>query len=472
MGRKKKNIVLERIGIEAMAAEGNCVSRYDGQVIFVPDTAPGDVVDLRIVKKRKNYMEGRVLKFHHYSTLREEPFCQHFDLCGGCRWQHLQYEVQLKNKQQQVIDALQRIGKVALPSISPIVGAESTRYYRNKMEFTASSRRWLSQEEVASDADIDRTAIGFHLPGRFDRILDLEHCHLQPEPSNAIRLLVRDTARELGMEFYDPVAQAGHLRGVIIRTANTTGQVMVLVMFKKKDPANRQILEKLKAAFPEITSLFELINPKMNDSYADLEPSLFHGLPYIEEEMEGLRFRISPKAFYQTNSEQAYSLYKITREFAQLQGNETVYDLYTGTGTIANFVARQAKKVVGIEYVPEAIEDAKVNSEINGIGNTKFFAGDMKDLLTEAFVAEHGQPEVVITDPPRAGMHEDVVNTLLKVAPERIVYVSCNPATQARDLNLLDEAYAVKAVQPVDMFPHTHHVENVVLLEKRTKNAE
>ncbi len=462
----KKNIILPEVVIESVAAEGKCVGRFEGQVIFVADVAPGDVVDLRIIKKRKSYLEGRVEKYHHYSTLRSQPFCRHFDLCGGCKWQHIQYPEQLKYKQQQVVDNLQRIGKVALPAISPILPSEETRFYRNKLEYTFSNKKWLTREQINSGEDVDRTALGFHMPGRFDKVLDMDECHLQPNPSNAIRLAVRDYARKHEMEFFDLVQMHGLVRNLIIRTAST-GELMVIVQFGRYEESIKGLMNHIKEQFPEITSLQYIINQKLNETYHDQEIILFSGRDYIEEEMEGLRFRIGPKSFYQTNSQQAYTLYKVAREFAGLDGSQVVYDLYTGTGTIANFVARNAKKVIGVEYVPEAIEDAKINSTVNGIDNTIFYAGDMKDILTPGFVAEHGQPDVVITDPPRAGMHPDVIHTLLQVAPERIVYVSCNPATQARDLQLMDEQYKVAEVQPVDMFPHTHHVENVVLLEKR-----
>ena len=463
----KKNIILPEVVIESVAAEGKCVGRYEGQVVFVAGVAPGDVVDLRIIKKRKNYLEGRVEKYHHYSTLRAQPFCQHYELCGGCKWQHIQYPEQLKYKQQQVVDNLQRIGKVALPAIAPILPSEQTSFYRNKLEYTFSNKKWLTREQINSfGEDVDRTALGFHMPGRFDKVLDMEECHLQPDPSNTIRLAVRDYARKHEMEFYDLVNMHGLVRNLIIRTSST-GEIMVIVQFGRWEDSILGLMNYIKEQFPEITSLQYIINEKLNETYHDQEVVLFSGREYIEEEMEGLRFRIGPKSFYQTNSQQAYTLYKVAREFAGLDGSQVVYDLYTGTGTIANFVARQAKKVVGIEYVPEAIEDAKVNSAVNGIDNTIFFAGDMKDMLTPEFVAKHGQPDVVITDPPRAGMHPDVIQTLLQVAPERIVYVSCNPATQARDLQLMDTQYKVAEVQPVDMFPHTHHVENVVLLEKR-----
>lgn len=466
MRKKNKNIIIPEVLIDSVAAEGKCVGRHEGQVIFVAGVAPGDIVDLQIIKKRKNFLEGRAIKFHQYSDLRSEPFCRHFELCGGCKWQHLQYPAQLKFKQQQVTDNLQRIGKIALPGVKPILPSTQTTFYRNKLEYTFSNKKWLTREQIDSGDDVDRTALGFHMPGRFDKVLDMEECHLQPDPSNAIRLAVRDYARRHQMEFYDLVGMHGLVRNLIIRTAST-GELMVIMQFGRSEESIQGLMEHLKNSFPEITSLQYIINEKLNETYHDQEIILYSGRDYIEEEMEGLRFRIGPKSFYQTNSQQAYTLYKVAREFAGLDGSQVVYDLYTGTGTIANFVAPNAKKVVGIEYVPEAIEDAKVNSQVNGIDNTLFFAGDMKDILTADFVAEHGQPDVIITDPPRAGMHPDVVETLLKVAAQRIVYVSCNPATQARDLQLLDAAYKVSEVQPVDMFPHTHHVENVVLLEKR-----
>ena len=466
MKKFKKNIVIPEVLIDSVAAEGKCVGRHEGQVIFVAGVAPGDIVDLQIIKKRKSFLEGRAVKFHQYSNLRAEPFCRHFDLCGGCKWQHLQYETQLKYKQQQVTDNLQRIGKVALPVVSPILPSAETTFYRNKLEYTFSNKKWLTRQQIDSGEDVDRTALGFHMPGRFDKVLDMEECHLQPDPSNAIRLAVRDYAKEHEMEFYDLVGMHGLVRNLIIRTAST-GELMVIMQFGRNDDAIKGLMEHIQQQFPEITSLQYIINEKLNETYHDQEVVLFSGRDYIEEEMEGLRFRIGPKSFYQTNSLQAYTLYKVAREFAGLDGCQVVYDLYTGTGTIANFVARNAKKVVGIEYVPEAIEDAKINSRVNEIDNTIFFAGDMKDILTADFVVVHGRPDVIITDPPRAGMHPEVVETLLQIAAQRIVYISCNPATQARDLQLLDGAYKVSEVQPVDMFPHTHHVENVVLLEKR-----
>jgi 23S rRNA (uracil1939-C5)-methyltransferase len=467
MARLKKNQVLEKLEIATVAAEGKCVARYEGQVIFVQNVAPGDVADIRIIRDKKTYAEGMPVRFHSYSQLRQQPFCQHFNYCGGCKWQHLRYESQLQFKRQQVVDNLQRIGKISLPEVKPTIGSEKISMYRNKLEYTFSNRKWLTQEELQSGVEIRKDALGFHMSGRFDRVLDIEYCHLQPDPSNAIRNALRRFAHDENLPFYDLVENEGFIRNLIIRTSST-GETMVIVQFARPYMEEVQkVMEFLNREFPAITSLQYIINQKFNETYYDQEVVLFKGRAWIEEEMEGLRFRIGPKSFYQTNSDQAYTLYKVTRDYAALTGSEVVYDLYTGTGTIANFVARQAKKVIGVESVPEAIADAKINSDINGIGNTSFFAGDMRDLLTQDFIQQHGQPDVVITDPPRAGMHEDVVKTLLAVAPQRIVYVSCNPATQARDLQWLSEKYDVKEIQPVDMFPHTHHIENVVLLELR-----
>lgn len=456
-----------------MAAEGKSIARVDDYVVFVPYVVPGDVIDIQVKRKRHRYAEGVAVKFHQYSEQRVTPFCQHFGVCGGCKWQCLPYEAQLQHKQKQITDNLERIGKIELPEISPILGSKQTTYYRNKLEFTFSNKRWLTEEEIQQDVKYDQmNALGFHIPGAFDKVLAIEKCWLQTELSNEIRNAIRDFAIENNFPFFDLRSQEGILRNMVIRTS-TTGELMVILLAKIEQQEEMVLFEKLLQfvgnQFPQITSLLYVVNNKRNDTFADLEVNVFKGNDHIFEEMEGLRFKIGPKSFYQTNSEQAYELYKITREFAGLTGNELVYDLYTGTGTIANFVAKKAKKVIGIEYVPEAIEDAKVNSALNQIDNTLFYAGDMKDMLTQEFINEHGRPDVIITDPPRAGMHQDVVDTLLFAHPERIVYVSCNPATQARDLALLDKAYQVKAVQPVDMFPHTQHVENVVLLEKRKK---
>ena len=447
------------------------MAKVNELVIFVPYVVPGDVVDLQVKRKKNHYAEAVAVKFHEKSPLRTEPFCSHFGVCGGCKWQCLSYEEQLKYKQKQVFDNLTRIGKVELPEFRPILGSEKTRFYRNKLEFTFSNKRWLTEEEVKQDVKYDQmNAVGFHIPGAFDKVLAIDKCWLQDDISNQIRNAVRDYAYAHDFPFFDLRTQEGLLRNIMIRTSST-GELMVVLQCKVTDDEGRrkmeEILQFIADSFPQITSLMYVINNKCNDTIGDLDVEVFKGNDHIFEEMEGLRFKVGPKSFYQTNSEQAYNLYKVAREFAGLTGNELVYDLYTGTGTIANFVARQARKVVGIEYVPEAIEDAKVNSALNGIDNTLFYAGDMKDILTNDFIAEHGRPDVIITDPPRAGMHNDVIDVILAAEPKRIVYVSCNPATQARDLQLLDGKYKVTAVQPVDMFPHTHHVENVVQLERR-----
>lgn len=472
MARKKKELpLLEKVTITDVAAEGKAVAKVNELVIFVPYVVPGDVVDLQVKRKKNHYAEAVAVKFHEKSPLRTEPFCSHFGVCGGCKWQCLSYEEQLKYKQKQVFDNLTRIGKVELPEFRPILGSEKTRFYRNKLEFTFSNKRWLTEEEVKQDVKYDQmNAVGFHIPGAFDKVLAIDKCWLQDDISNQIRNAVRDYAYAHDFPFFDLRTQEGLLRNIMIRTSST-GELMVVLQCKVTDDEGRrkmeEILQFMADSFPQITSLMYVINNKCNDTIGDLDVEVFKGNDHIFEEMEGLRFKVGPKSFYQTNSEQAYNLYKVSREFAGLTGNELVYDLYTGTGTIANFVARQARKVVGIEYVPEAIEDAKVNSALNGIDNTLFYAGDMKDILTNDFIAEHGRPDVIITDPPRAGMHNDVIDVILAAEPKRIVYVSCNPATQARDLQLLDGKYKVTAVQPVDMFPHTHHVENVVQLERR-----
>lgn len=472
MARKKKELpLLEKVTITDVAAEGKAVAKVNELVIFVPYVVPGDVVDLQVKRKKNHYAEAVAVKFHEKSPLRTEPFCSHFGVCGGCKWQCLSYEEQLKYKQKQVFDNLTRIGKVELPEFRPILGSEKTRFYRNKLEFTFSNKRWLTEEEVKQDVKYDQmNAVGFHIPGAFDKVLAIDKCWLQDDISNQIRNAVRDYAYAHNFPFFDLRTQEGLLRNIMVRTSST-GELMVVLQCKVTDDEGRrkmeEILQFMADSFPQITSLMYVINNKCNDTIGDLDVEVFKGNDHIFEEMEGLRFKVGPKSFYQTNSEQAYNLYKVAREFAGLTGNELVYDLYTGTGTIANFVARKARKVVGIEYVPEAIEDAKVNSALNGIDNTLFYAGDMKDILTNDFIAEHGRPDVIITDPPRAGMHNDVIDVILAAEPKRIVYVSCNPATQARDLQLLDGKYKVTAVQPVDMFPHTHHVENVVQLERR-----
>ncbi len=469
MARKQKPLpLLQQVTITDVAAEGKALAKVDDMVVFTQYAVPGDVVDIQIFKKKKNYAEGRVVRFHHLSDKRCEAKCAHYGICGGCKWQILPYDEQIRYKQQQVVDNLTRLGHIALPQVSPIIGSKKIYEYRNKLEFTFSNRRWLTAEQLGDGtADIERNGVGFHIPGMFDKVLDIDRCWLQVDVSNQIRNEIRTYALAHGLEFFDLRNQTGFLRTLMIRTTST-GELMVVLVFFRDDSDDRDaLLRHLAEKFPQITSLLYVINGKCNDTITDQEIHLFKGTDAIYEEMEGLRFKIGAKSFYQTNSEQAYELYKVVRDFAEPSGNEMVYDLYTGTGTIANFVSRRARKVVGIEYVPEAIEDAKTNSAINGIENTLFFAGDMKDVLTDAFIAQHGRPDVIITDPPRAGMHEDVVRVLLNAAPRRIVYVSCNPATQARDLQLLDAKYRVEAVQPVDMFPHTHHVENVVKLVLR-----
>ena len=462
---------MEKVTIMDVAAEGKAIAKVNDLVIFVPYVVPGDVVDLQIKRKKNKYAEAEAVKFHELSPNRAVPFCQHYGVCGGCKWQVLPYSEQIRYKQKQVEDNLRRIGKIELPEISPILGSDKTEFYRNKLEFTFSNKRWLTNEEVRQDVKYDQmNAVGFHIPGAFDKVLAIEKCWLQDDISNRIRNAVRDYAYEHDYSFINLRTQEGMLRNMIVRTSST-GELMVIVICKITEDHEmelfKQLLQFVADSFPEITSLLYIINNKCNDTINDLDVHVFKGKDHIFEEMEGLCFKVGPKSFYQTNSEQAYNLYKVAREFAGLTGNELVYDLYTGTGTIANFVSRQARQVIGIEYVPEAIEDAKVNAEINDIKNALFYAGDMKDILTQDFINQHGRPDVIITDPPRAGMHQDVVDVILFAEPKRIVYVSCNPATQARDLQLLDEKYKVKAIQPVDMFPHTHHVENVVLLELR-----
>ena len=472
MAKKKKTLpLLERIEITGVAAEGKSLARVDDFVVFVPFVVPGDVVDLQVRRKKHSYAEAEAVKFHEYSSERAVPFCKHYGVCGGCKWQCLEYEYQLKYKQQQVIDALTRIGKVELPPVMPILGSEQTCAYRNKLEFTFSNKRWLTWEEVKQQTTYENmNALGFHIPGAFDKVLDIEECFLMSDINNRIRNGIREYAIKEEITFFDLRSQEGVLRNMMLRTS-ATGEVMLLIQAKINGDAEmtmlNKVLEFVATEYPEITSLLYVINNKCNDTFGDLEVHTYKGTDVIFEEMEGLRFKVGAKSFYQTNSRQAYNLYKVARDFAALTGNEIVYDLYTGTGTIANFVARKAKKVIGIEYVEDAVVDARVNSKLNNLDNLTFFAGDMKDILTKDFIQEYGRPDVIITDPPRAGMHNDVIDTILFAAPERIVYVSCNPATQARDLSLLDSDYKVMAVQPVDMFPHTHHVENVVLLERR-----
>ena len=515
MARNKKPLpLLERVTIEAVAAEGKCLFHWQDMVVFVPWCVPGDVCDVQLRRKKHSFAEGEVVRFIEYSKVRATPFCQHFGVCGGCKWQNLPYEEQLKFKQQQVYDQLTRIGKVDLPEFRPILGSVKTQEYRNKLDFGCANKRWLTKEEVKVNSEKFATAvpsgegmaeansslftihsslkntpaIGFHITGAFDKILPIEKCWLMDDLQNQIRNEIRDYAIKEGLSFFDLRQQNGLLRDVIFRNS-ASGELMVIIQFhidhlpftidhseeQEKELVNSQwsmvngLLQHIADQFPQITSLMYLDNQKCNDTIGDQDILTFKGPDHIFELMEDLRFKVGPKSFYQTNTEQAYHLYSVARNFAGLTGEELVYDLYTGTGTIANFVAKKARKVIGIEYVPEAIEDAKINSEINGITNTLFFAGDMKDILNDEFIATHGRPDVIITDPPRAGMHPDVVKTILKAAPRRIVYVSCNPATQARDLQVLDEAYSVVEVQPVDMFPHTPHVENVVLLEARSE---
>lgn len=473
MARKKKPLpLLENITITDVAAEGKAIAKVDNLVIFVPYAVPGDVVDLQIKRKKHSYAEAEVVKVHQYSDKRVKPFCKHFGICGGCKWQCLSYEDQLFYKQKQVVDNLTRIGKVEIPEVSPILGSKHIKEYRNKLEFGFSNKKWLTQEEISSGQKFDNMdAVGFHIPGAFDKILDIDQCLLMSDINNRLRNSIREYAISHQLSFYDLRAQTGLLRNMMLRTS-ATGEIMLLMQFcirtdEEQNQAN-QVLAHVHTNFPEVTSLLWVNNLKCNDTIGDLDIQTYAGTDYIYETMENLRFKVGPKSFYQTNTEQAYELYKVARNFAGLTGNELVYDLYTGTGTIANFVAKQARQVIGIEYVPEAIEDAKVNARLNNLENTLFYAGDMKDILNREFIEKHGTPDVIITDPPRAGMHTDVIDTILFASPQRIVYVSCNPATQARDLQLLSVAYQVKAVQPVDMFPQTHHVENVVLLEKIT----
>ncbi len=472
MARKRKPLpILEQITITDVAAEGKALAKVDNLVIFVPYAVPGDVVDLQIKRKKHSYAEAEVIKFHKYSDKRSKPFCQHFGVCGGCKWQCLPYDEQIRYKQKQIHDNLTRIGKVELPEFMPILGSKHQTHYRNKLEFGFSNKRWLTQEEISSGKKFDvMDAVGFHIPGAFDKILDIEQCYLMDDINNRLRNGIRTFALNNNISFYDIKGGHGVLRNMMIRTS-ATQEVMLLIQFSihnnEEQAQAESVLNYVHESFPEVTSLLWVNNLKCNDTIGDLEVHTFYGTDFIYETMEGLRFKVGPKSFYQTNTEQAYELYKVARSFAKLTGNELVYDLYTGTGTIANFVAHQAKQVIGIEYVPEAIEDAKVNAKLNNLDNTLFYAGDMKDILNQDFIAEHGRPDVIITDPPRAGMHTDVIDTILFAAPQRIVYVSCNPATQARDLQLLDKDYKVMAVQPVDMFPQTHHVENVVLLERR-----
>lgn len=480
----KKGDVLENIVVTTMAAEGKCLARIDNLVIFLEGGAPGDTVDVMLTKIKSSFLEGRVVNIKSYSPHRAEPFCVHFGVCGGCSWQHIEYEQQLAYKQQQAVDHLERIGGLELPSVNPIVGSRNTRYYRNKLDYTFSAQRWLTREEMTSRKEAENSgatpfpaevALGYHIPRKYDLVFDVKTCWLQPDPSNAIRLAVRDEAVKNNIPFFDLRKQIGFLRTITIRTANTGEVMIILQVTYDKMEWTEKILSRLQHDFPQITSFQFVVNGKKNDTFSDLNIQTWKGNPYITERMPrpdgkgDLEFRVGPKSFYQTNSQQAYELYMIAWRMADLKGNEVVYDLYTGTGTIANFVAANAHKVVGLEYVAASIEDAKLNSSINNINNTEFFAGDIKDLLDTTFLSNHGKPDVVITDPPRAGMHEDVCKMLLQAEPEKIVYVSCNPATQARDLKILSEKYTITEVQPVDMFPHTVHVENVVKLGLKAK---
>lgn len=470
MGKRRKDYpLIEGLHITTLAAEGKAMGKVDNQVVFVPMTVPGDVVDVQVRKHHRRFMEATVVRFIEKSPLRVEPFCEHFGVCGGCKWQSLPYEEQLNQKTKQVEDQLVRIGHLDIPEVRPCRGSERTREYRNKLEFTFADKRWLTYEEIAEGGDIATTpAVGFHIPGCFDKVLDIRKCHLQVDLSNRIRLATKQFCIDNGYSFHNARAHEGLMRTMVIRTAST-GEVMVIVVFNENDTERiNALMSHLRDMFPEITSLIYMINEKWNDSLGDREPICFAGKDHIIEEMEGLKFKVGPKSFYQTNSEQAYELYKVTRDFADLKPTDTLYDLYTGTGTIANFCARRAKRVVGVEYVPEAIEDAKVNSMINSIDNTTFYAGDMKDVLSDDFIKRNGQPDVIILDPPRAGVDERVIEVIKRAAPQRMVYVSCNPSTQARDLALLSDMYTIEAVQPVDMFPHTHHVENVVKLRLKS----
>ena len=469
MSRKRKNLpVVEGLEITKVAAEGKSIARWNDLVVFIPFGAPGDVADVKINRKKHSFCEAHIVNLVKPSEIRTEPMCEHFGVCGGCKFQHIPYNYQLQFKQQQVTDALERIGKIELPKINDILGSAETTHYRNKLEFTFSNKSWLTFEQLNSGEEFsDRDAVGFHIPGAFDKVLNINKCWLQDDISNEMRNFIRDYAKSKGYTFYDIRNNVGLMRMMMVRITSG-GEIMLVMVFGENDEAAvKDVMNAVAEKFPQITSLMHVVNTKLNDSLGDQVFVLDKGKEYIEEEMEGLKFRIGPKSFYQTNSRQAYELYKVTRGMAKLTGDELVYDLYTGTGTIANFVARQAKKVIGIEYVPEAIEDAKLNSKVNGIENTLFYAGDMKDILTDDFVSKHGTPDVMIIDPPRAGMHEDVVGVIMNAEPKRIVYVSCNPATQARDLAMLDAKYKVVEVQPVDMFPHTQHVENVVGLERR-----
>ena len=468
MGRNKELPLLEKVSITDIGAEGNALGRVSNQVVFVPMLIPGDIVDIKVTRKRKKYLEGRVVRFHEYSSDRIQPVCRHFGVCGGCKWQHLPYPLQLLYKEKQVHDNLTRIGRTDIPAINKIIGSPEFYFYRNKLEYTFSDRRWLTREEMNSDNDHTlEDALGFHIPGVFDKVLDIRECHLQPEPSNSIRDCVRKYAHKKGLTFYNHREETGFLRNLIIRNSGN-GDIMVIVVFFHDEPERRiGLLDYLAAEFPRISSLMYVINSKKNDSLADQVPVLYKGEDHLLEEMEGLKFRIGPKSFYQTNTRQALRLYRVARDFAALTGKEIVYDLYSGTGTFASFLAASAVKVIGIEYIDEAVRDARMNTSMNNLKNVCFFTGDIKDVLSDKFVLTNGKPDVLITDPPRAGMHTDVLKAIQAAAPGKIVYISCNPATQARDISVLSEKYKVVSVQPLDMFPQTHHVENVVLLKTK-----
>ena len=475
MGRRRRKLpIYENVEIIDLAAEGKAIAkiRIEGEesrelIVFVKDCIPGDIVDIQVNRKKKSFMEAYPIKFHKYSEKRVEAKCSHFGVCGGCKWQSLPYKDQLIYKQKQVVDQLTHIGGIELPEVESILASENEYYYRNKLEFTFSNKRWLTKEEIDDDSPKNRDALGFHIPKMFDKIVDVETCYLQKDPSNAIRLAIKQYAIDHQLEFYDVRNETGLLRNLIVRTSTTGDLMVILSLYHENRELRENLLSFVRAKFPEISSLMYVINSKKNDTITDLPVKLFSGKDHIFEKMEGLQFKIGPKSFYQTNSDQAYELYCLVREYADLTGNELVYDLYTGTGTIANFVAKKAKKVIGVEYVPEAIEDAKVNSEINKIDNTSFFAGDMKDVLNEDFIRDNGKPDLIILDPPRAGIHKDVIDAILSAEPEKIVYVSCNAATQARDIQLLDAKYKVVRYRPVDMFPHTAHVENIALLTRK-----
>lgn len=467
MGRKKVLPLLENVEIVDIAAEGNSISKVDGKILFVPQGIPGDIVDVQVTRKRTNFMEGKIVALKKPSLSRIEPFCSHFGICGGCKWQHLPYEMQLAWKEKQVTENIKRIGQVEVEKVYPIMASANERFYRNKLEYTFSNNRWLPKELINGADFVREPGVGFHIPGMFDKVLDIAYCYHQPDPSNEIRLSVKKFVMENNLSFFDLRSKVGLMRNLIIRNTNLNQWMVIVVFGENNEEQIQKVLNHISVTFPDITSLMYVVNQKVNDTIHDQEVKLYKGLPYIVETMEDLKFKVGPKSFFQTNSLQAYNLYSVARKFAKLTGKEVIYDLYTGTGTIANFVAHQAKKVIGIEYIVDAIEDAKENSKINNIDNTYFFAGDMKDILVQNFIDKNGKPDIIITDPPRAGMHPDVVKAILYASPQKIVYVSCNPATQARDIQLISESYSVAEIQPVDMFPHTHHVENVALLIRK-----